>query len=55
MTAMEGHEFVPYHPDWAKPRCKVCREFEDHELHHDDGIGEFMQGQWEDAVTEGRA
>jgi hypothetical protein len=33
MTATEGHEFVPYHPDWAKPRCKVCREFADHRLH----------------------
>jgi hypothetical protein len=32
------HVFVPYHPDWFMPRCKVCREFEEHELHRlDDG------------------
>lgn len=50
------HAFDPWHPDWAMPRCKVCRQFEEHGLHHsDDTIGEFMQGQWEDAVTEGRA
>ncbi len=27
------HEFVPHHPDWAWPRCKVCREFADHPVH----------------------
>jgi hypothetical protein len=32
-TQDERHGFQPYHPDWAKPRCKVCREFEDHPLH----------------------
>lgn len=28
------HPFDPWRPDWFMPRCKVCREFEEHELHH---------------------
>lgn len=29
----QPHPFDPWHPDWFMPRCKVCREFEDHRLH----------------------
>ena len=29
----ETHEFVPYNADWHMPRCKVCKEFEDHPNH----------------------
>lgn len=29
------HEFEPYNAKWAKPRCKICTQFEDHPIHKD--------------------
>jgi hypothetical protein len=43
-TGTAPHPFAPWHPDWFKPRCKVCREFSDHELHRPDATEEPHDG-----------
>lgn len=31
----DTHEFKPYNENWAKPRCIVCQEFEEHPIHEE--------------------
>lgn len=46
----EPHRFVPYNANWVKPRCTVCQQFEDHELHVDTRIVYGARCTWWDSI-----